>query len=418
MKKLSIFLLVPVFLMFCGFIMFGRKSENKRKAIEEFNFVIGTQTVGSKYQFTEKTMLVETAEAIRDMGSNVLKFSMHPRYCTENYGLPKNDNIKSLTDLATLEPSMKRVLNMDFKYYHIWTYGFSQYTQEPEGTKIDTMQIKFINGYPDRYEKALFNELYDFTKHLLTSYNGSGKIFYLGHWEGDWHLRWHYDRTKPVDSATLNGMIKWAKVRQRAIDQAKADFPSDVEVYNYMEVNLVMKGMKEPQTVTVTNSILNEVNPDYVSYSSYDATNPFKTEGELRANLTAALNYIEQQLKPKNNLPPGKRVWIGEYGSPISAYDQQQQDERSKWVIKTGLAWGTPFILYWELYNNEINSETLEHVGYWMIDDQGEKQLVWHTHHNFYKEARAYIKNYLDKNGKLPTCQQFQKDALLFKSLN
>ena len=63
--------------------------------IKSFNFALGTQTVGSKYKFTDETMLVETAKQIKAMGSNLLKFSMHPRYCTENYNLPKNDNITS-----------------------------------------------------------------------------------------------------------------------------------------------------------------------------------------------------------------------------------------------------------------------------------------------------------------------------------
>ena len=93
-------------------------SSNEKK-LSDFNYAISTQTVGPKYQFTDETTLVETAQQIKDMGSNLLKFSMHPRYCTENYGLPENKQINSLTKLATLEPSSNKVLNMDFKFYHI-----------------------------------------------------------------------------------------------------------------------------------------------------------------------------------------------------------------------------------------------------------------------------------------------------------
>jgi hypothetical protein len=30
--------------------------------------------------------------------------------------------------------------------------------------------------------------MFDLTRHLLTNHAGSGKAFYIGHWEGDWHL--------------------------------------------------------------------------------------------------------------------------------------------------------------------------------------------------------------------------------------
>lgn len=402
---------------------FGMKSnvnQNKiEKELESYNFSIGTQTVGSKYKFTNETMLVETAKEINSMGSNLLKFSMHPRYCTENYGLPKNEAITSLTKLAKLEPSVKKVLDMDFKYYHIWTYGFSQYTPEPEGDKDDTSQIKFIDGFDKEHEDALYDEMYKFASYLLETYNNTGKVFYLGNWEGDWHLRSDYERDKPVNPNTLDGMVKWAKVRQKAIDDAKKDTRhQNVELYHYIEVNLVRIALENPDHKVVTNSVLPEVNPDYVSYSAYDATNPFKTEAELNEKLKESLDFLESQLSPKANLPEGKRVWIGEYGNPSAKFDDETQNTRSIWTIKTGLEWGTPYILYWEMYNNEIKPKTGEHVGYWLITNEGEKQPIWYTHNNFYKESQDFIKNYHKKNNEVPSFDVFRTNALNFKCLN
>jgi hypothetical protein len=398
------------------------KSQNNKDLelkVATYNYAIGTQTVGSKYKFTDKSMLVETAQEIKKMGSNLLKFSMHPRYCTENYGLPKNDKITSLTKLATLEPSFKEVLDMDFKYYHIWVYGFSQYSPEPAGKKDDTAQIKFIDGYSDSYAKALYSELYELTTHLLKTYNNSGKIFYLGNWEGDWHLRSDYDRTKPANIKTIEGMAKWAKTRQKAIDDAKRDANyKNVEVYHYIEVNLVKKALDQPNTKVVANSIVNVVNPDYVSYSAYDATNPYKKEKSLNTHLKKSLDYLESQLSPKTGLPKGKRVWIGEYGNPSANHDDQTQNLRSIWTIKASLEWGTPFILYWEMYNNEINSNNGKQVGYWLITDEGKKQPIWYTHNDFYTEAKSYVKNYIKKHGNTPDFEVFSKSAVKFKSLN
>jgi len=273
MKTSQVIYLITGIIITTGIFFYVASAKNNNVYevnINEFNYIIGTQTVGSKYKFSDETMLVETARQIRSMGSNLLKFSMTPRYCGENYGLPKNNEITTLTKLAQLEPSVKTVLDMDFKYYHIWAYGFSQYTPEPEGEKIDTNQIKFINGYSDRYANALYKELYDFASYLLTTYNNSGKVFYLGHWEGDWHLRWNHNIKAPVDPKTLEGMIKWEKVRQKAIDDARQDVKyENVEMYNYIEVNQVMIGLDKSQKC-VTNEIVDKVNPDYVSYSAYE----------------------------------------------------------------------------------------------------------------------------------------------------
>jgi hypothetical protein len=424
MKKQNTFyftLLVALLgtLCYVGITSFDSNKNDIKNQVANFNYAVGTQTVGSKYMITEKTMLVETATEIMNMGSNLLKFSMHPRYATENYGLPKNDQINSLTKLATLEPSMKEVLDMNFKFYHIWVYGFSQYTPEPDGKKDDTAQIKFINGYPKKYEEALYAELYEFASHLLKTYSGTGKVFYLGNWEGDWHLRSDYDRNKPANMKTLEGMKRWAKVRQKAIDDAKKNIPhKDVSIYHYIEVNLVRKAITEPESVVLANSLIEEVNPDYVSYSSYDATNPFKTEKDLTYNLQESLDYLASKLKPKANLPKGKRVWIGEYGNPSKHHNDEMQNLRSIWTIKAALDWGTPFILYWELYNNEVIDETGEHVGYWLINHEGTKQPIWHTHHNFYKESKSFVENYIKKNGNAPCFDEFRKEAVKFKSLN
>ncbi len=407
-----------VILVFGVWALAVPKEDHSQRMINDYNYVIGTQTVGSKYKFTDESMLVETAKQINEMGSNLLKFSMHPRYCSENYGLPENKEITSLTKLAKLEPSVKEVLNMDFKYYHIWVYGFSQYSPEPPGKKNDTTQIKFIGGYSDDYANALYDELYELTSYMLKEFNNSGKVFYLGNWEGDWHLRWDYDRTKPADEATLAGMLKWFKIRQKAIDDAKRDSEyENVEVYHYIEVNLVQRAIDLGDKV-VTNTMLKEVNPDYVSYSSYDVTNPPQTEQELDVKLTKALNYIESNLLPKDKLPEGKRVWIGEYGNPFISHGEEVQDERARWVIKTGLKWQAPFILFWEMYNNEIKKETGEQVGYWMIDDEARKQKIWHTHNEFYNESRLFLKKYYEENNEMPPLSTFQKEALRFNAIN
>ncbi len=400
----------------------GKTNTKLKKQIEGFNYVIGTQTVGAKYKFTNETNLVETAKAIREMGSNLLKFSMSPRYWWENYDIPKNEKITSLKQLAQ-EKSMKKVLDMDFKYYQIWAYEFSHYTPEPSGQKKDENQIKFIGGMNDEYAEASYHEIYDLASYLLKKYSGSGKVFMLGNWEGDWHLRWDYDRKKAADPKTIEGMIRWLQVRQKAVEDAKRNVKhKNVEMYFYVEVNLSDLALAGKDCVI--NSVLPNVNPDYVSFSSYTATNPPKTEAEMDKMLTEHLNYIESKMQPKPQIK-GKRLFIGEYGWPEIGYQSvddaitmpaEEVNKRAKWVIKTAMKWGSPYILWWEMYNNELTKEG-KNRGYWLTNDKGEKTQLYFTHQNFYAEGKKWIKDFVAKNGKMPTNDEFREAAINFNAL-
>ena len=352
-----------IYLVTSGYICLScTNGNNFEKEINSYNYVIGTQTVGAKYKFTEETNLVETAVEIRKMGSNLLKMSLSPRYYWENYDIPYQSEIKSLRDLAQ-EKSVAQVFNMDFTYYQIWIYEFSQYTQEPKGEKRDEYQIKFINGLSDEYADKSYKEIYDLACYLLRKYSGTGKVFYLGNWEGDWHLRWDYNRDKPANPRTVEGMTRWLNVRQKAIDDAKRDTPhNNIGMYHYVEVNLSDLAVKGD--TCVVNTILPQINPDYVSFSSYTATNPPMTEAAMDSTLIMHLNHIASKMKPKAGIQ-GKRLFIGEYGWSESVYSQEEIDQRAKWVIKTAMKWGCPFILFWEMYNNELNDDG-SNRGFWL----------------------------------------------------
>ena len=101
--------------------------------------------------------------------------------------------------------------------------------------------------------------------------------------------------------------------------------------------------------------------------------------------LTAHLNYIESKIPPKKEIQ-GKRLFIGEYGWNESEYSREQINERAKWVIKTALKWGCTYILFWEMYNNELNTDG-SNRGFWLIDKNNQKTPLYETHYKFYSEA-------------------------------
>jgi hypothetical protein len=355
--------------------------------VEDYNYVIGTQTFGAKYQFTRDTILVETAKAIAAMGSNVLKISMEKDYGRQYPGLPPNPKIQSLVELARDEPSYQAVLRMPFRHILIWTYPFDA--------------GRWADGLSDDESRKVYRQMYDLTAYLLRTFSGTGKTFYLGHWEGDWHLHASYDPAKDPSDTMIQGMTDWLNVRQRAIEDAKrATSHRNVEVYGYTEVNLVQKAMKGGRTLT--NDVLPRTSVDFVSYSSYDSlTADPATIGD---RLKAALDYIESKVPPKSGIE-GRRTFIGEYGFPAQYHTPQRQEELSRAVCRAALEWGCRFALYWEMYCNEKVEG--KHRGFWLIDEHNQKQPVYHMHERFYRDAKARVAAFLKKHRRLPTRAEF-----------
>lgn len=358
--------------------------ETPRRALtpsEAYNYVAGTQTIGVSYQFTGETKLVETARAILTMGSNTLKFSLAP----EKNVAPKP---KSLVELAQNDASVKTVFELPFANYLMWVTPLSA----PGGAPFA----------PNRLE-AERREIYDLTQHLLKTYDGSGKTFYLGNWEGDWLLT-HMNPDYVATAEEVQNMVNWAKTRQQAVDDARRDTPhTNVQVYYYIEVNRVQDARQGK--IRVANKVLPSANPDFVSYSSYDAQ-----QGDIEKNYAEALDYIQSQLAPKPGLPI-KRVFIGEYGMPLMGNTAAQQDKLVRHVLRAGLRWGCPFVLYWEMYNNEVTPDGKQR-GFWLIDDKNVKQPAYFTHAGFYEKAKTYVAEFDAKNRRLPSREEFGAAAL------
>jgi hypothetical protein len=377
--------------------------------LTKFNFIVGTQTFNASYQFTDQTRLVETAEGIRKLGASVIKFGLMPNYEAMNgakgggNAVKKNPAIHSLMELTRDEPSHRHVLDMPFANYVIWMHTFS--------TGVDDWR----NGLSAEARQREYHEVYELVAYLLKTYSGTGKTFYLGHWEGDGWLRGTIGRENDVrvTPAAVQGMIDWLTVRQQAVDDAKRDTPHhDAQVWHYTEVNHVAIARDEGRPALV-NKVLPYVPVDFVSYSSWDTSNSPRVE-----NIKSALDYIESKLTPKPGIK-GKRVFIGEHGYAAGApksdgkreHTPEEQNKLSRMVMRAGLEWGCPFILYWEYYNNEIYPDGRQR-GFWMIDDKNLKQPVYYTQEKILKEGRKYVAGVIARTGKPPTFDEYRQKAL------
>jgi len=392
MKK-SLFLLALFFTAYS----FGQvPSYDPITPLENYNFVLGTNGIAGKYQFTNESKLVEQSKHIRGMGSNILKISLGKK-SPNSYGFPEVDASTTL-ELFKAIPDYKQVFDMDFKYIFAWVH-----------TLTNVQWKKRINK---KEEVKLYQEMYDFATYLLKEYNNSGKTFLIGNWEGDWLLHPNFNRNMTPPKEHVENMTKWFQIRQKAIDDAKKNTKhSNVELYHYIELNLVKKGMTGK--TSIVKDILPNVDVDFVSYSSYESIKN-KNYSEKKKALEDVFNFIESQLKPKKGLPFIRRAFIGEYGyhankNKPKSFDNQYNE--TKEIMEISLELNLPFALHWQMYNNEYdkngNSKNMS-----LINEKGQKRALYSLHQNFYKKMNKYLITYKNEHGSYPDQITFNKEAL------
>jgi len=372
---------------------------------DHFNVRLGTQTFAPKYDFSPtEDRLVETARRIHEMGSDVIKIQMASNVFAD-YGLPpfESQGIFSLRDLADKQPSYHHVFDMPFKHYMVWAYCHT------------APWIRWRDGLSQSEAVAEAAEIYEFASYLLEHFSGTGKSFYLGHWEGDWTLLGHTDRDLDPTPTAIQGMIDWLNVRQAAVERARANTPhNDVNVYHYAEVNLVDKALNGG--VTVTNDVLPHVTLDLVSYSAWDTT--------VRINSTPTFLAALDLIRAKSNTMGHfyRDVFVGEYGFPLDdgARTPEEQASESERIFKAALNWGCPFALYWQMYDAAADEGGANARGLWLIDNQDVKQPVWYKHNTFLGRAHVFKNLYrfwLRRNPDEPAFSNFSNAYLVDLSL-
>lgn len=392
-------LLLPVIVLF----LFSTANSQQQVTYDSmmplanYNFVLGTNAIGGKYKFTADSKILEQAKQIRAMGSNVLKISLGPN-SPKTYELEIAGKQATTLDLFKAHPDYRKVFDMDFKYIFAWVHTLTG--------------IEWKKGINKEQEKILYDEMFQFASFLLKEYNQSGKTFLIGNWEGDWLLHPNYNRNFTPTQEHIDNMTKWFQIRQQAIDDAKKQSTAkNVELYYYVEVNLVLKGLKGE--ACIAESILPNVNVDLVSYSSYEAIKN-RTYAEKKEQLQKVFDYMEKKLQPKPGLPFSRRVYIGEYGYHAKASNPEsfkKQYEETKEIMKISLELNLPFALHWQMYNNEYEP-TGESKQMSLINEEGKKMPLYHLHKIFYTEMNNYLNSYKAKHKSFPAEADFREKAL------
>jgi hypothetical protein len=365
---------------------------------KELSDVLGVTHVAGRYYLTDKDFLNEGADQILALGSRVIKVWFYgKRHEHPMAAYPYNSqwpNVDSLVEGARI-PYFRQLFSKPFTTYILVV------------TSLGRDDGYWRSGITDEQKRDEQRQFYELTKHLLTEYKGTGKTFVLQHWEGDWMARGNFDaKTEPTPLA-LKNMIDWLNARQAGVNQARqeveqqlvsrASSPREdaakmaatreqgVHVYHATEVNLVVQSMRNG-VAGVVNKVLPHTQLDLVSYSAWDsATSHYADPNVLRD----ALDFIAANA-PDSPAFGSRNVYLGEFGMPENNYTLAQIQTAIPNAVKTGLNWGCPYIVYWQLYCNELKDpktqppvKTNDAVrGFWLIRPDGTKSWVWDYFHD------------------------------------
>jgi hypothetical protein len=345
---------------------------------KEVRGVVGVVHVAGQYHLTDKDFLHEGADQILALGSRVIKVWF----------------FSGTGDLAKSYPYNSQWPQVGSLVEGAQTAYFSELFNKPFNTyilKVTSLgrdEGYWRKGITDEQKQDEQRQFYELAKHLLTRYKDTGKTFVLQHWEGDWMVRGNFDGNARPAEAAFGNMIDWLNARQAGVDQARKEVGSQgVRVYHAAEVNRVVHSMREgfPNMV---NKVLPHTRLDLVSYSAWDAATEHYADPNV---LRQALDFIAVNTPDSPDFG-NRNVYIGEFGMPENHYTLEQIRTAIPNAVRTGLDWGCPYVVYWQLYCNELKDpKTRTPVtkndlvrGFWLIRPDGAKSWLWDYFHGLF----------------------------------
>lgn len=286
------------------------------------------------------TVLEQQAQEVLNLGGDHYKFTLDRNGYPED--MPDDPTITDIVDKINKMPAFQRTLDMPFKSISMWTYVMGPVT------------VNMHDGISPAESALEYNQLYDFASYLLQRYQGTGRMFLIGFWEGDWTLIDSMDPARDPTALQIQSMIDWITVRQLAVEDARDAHPecTNVSVLNYAECNLVQKAIDNPAKQVMANAVLPNVMVDAVSYSAYDACSSDYTK--LPQRVYDHFNYIQSRAVTTGLWPYAKLPYTGEFGY-VYGGNPTEQNRRNNLGLKAMAYWGSPIILYWSVYESATN---------------------------------------------------------------
>jgi len=344
--------------------------------------VLGVVHVAGRYHLTDKDFLDEGADQILALGARVIKvwfYGKDHKRVANAYSYNSNwPRVETLVEGAQT-PYYRALFEKPFHTYVLMV------------TSLGRDDGYWRKGITETQKQDERRQFYELTRYLLTAYKGTGKTFILQHWEGDWMVRGSFDgRADPTD-ASLQNMVAWLNARQAGVDRARREVGQHgVRVYHAAEVNRVVSSMRDGSP-NMVNKVLPYTHLDLVSYSAWDSVTAHYADPNV---LRDALDFIAAHVPDSPDFG-SRNVYLGEFGMPENSYSLQQIQAAVPNAVRTGLDWGCPYLLYWQLYCNEQKDSSVKPPvksndavkGFWLIRPDGTRSPVWDYFHRLFADA-------------------------------
>ena len=280
-------------------------------------------------------------------------YSLPPLRCTEG---------RSSLKCLVLSDAYSRALaakNLDVVMFTAYDFASfpRQHYLDPEFLTANRQQV--------------FDEYRDLAEAMMRTYSGSGRIFIIGHWEGDNQVycgsSYNFqtvdgkrEACMGQDPATrLTGMAAWLKIRQEAIAEGRklaiAAGAMNVEVYHAAEFNTIFASRKvsgasirSKDFKGMLDTVIPAVHPDICSYSAWESVN--------RNRLTKDLQDIIKACAPAP-------VIVGEVG------DKENPDKRYSKIVSALLPLkdSVPLVFFWQAFEARVPKDP----GFGLFDLDG-----------------------------------------------
>jgi len=414
------------------------------RAAVDLRDIVGVTHVAGKYHLTDQDFLNEGADKILALGSRVIKvwfFAGRKGRVAESYPYHSQwPQVESLVEGAQT-PYFADLFGKPFTTYILVV------------ASLGRDEAYWRKGITDEQKKDEQRQFYELAKHLLTQYQGTGKTFVLQHWEGDWLVRGSFKGDQEPTPEALANMVEWLNARQAGVNQAREELgqqtrvagilpacrgtpsvagilparlrgigilpmvhgleahatvagvppairgrdvldtdaagmaatrQSSVRVYHATEVNRVVQSMRDGFP-GVTNKVLPHTKLDLVSYSAWDAATAHYSDPNI---LRQALNFIAAHAPDSADFGD-RNVYLGEFGMPENVHSSEKIRIAIPNAVQTALDWGCPYVVYWQLYCNELKDLNAKPPvtsndavrGFWLIRPDGTEAWTWDYFH-------------------------------------
>jgi len=386
MKNHTCLIVLAALCVVCGRCAGLAEPNSRANQSRQLPDTVGVVHVAGRYYLTNKDFLNEGADQILTLGSRVIKVWFYGKRHEHPDGVyPYNSQwpkVKTLVEGAQT-PYYKALFSKPFTTYILVV------------TALDRPDGYWRNGITEEQKQDEQNQFYELAKYFLTTYKDTGKTFIFQHWEGDWMLRGSVDPKVVPTVDAIKNMIEWLNARQAGVTQARREVGCHgVRVYHATEVNRVVQSLKDGAP-NMVNKVLPHTNVDLVSYSAWDSAVDHYANPQV---LRDALNFIAANVPDSPDFG-NKNVYIGEFGMPENLFSAEQIQKAIPNVVQTALDWGCPYVIYWQLYCNEIKDPSAKPPihdnnamrGFWLIRPDGSKSWAWDYFYRLLNRSDAKI---------------------------